>query len=224
MIAHVSPQWIENLFIDPATNQKYVKQGITQPQADFPIVKLWDPNTLKAKLFKTSIHNRSQTEDKGMGGFFWPDALGQALGQLGQQTNIPGVDNTTGITGRREDAFEQPLSILTGYNAVARNFSTYTNTDGTDYELWTHFRYCNSTPVMFNTLNVTKVTGEHQFGDHHVYPVIDAQWASDGQRWVTVRNVWGKTEWFKFEDVKANGLSTLYLRDWNKLQWLDSWG
>lgn len=159
-----------------------------------------------------------------MEGFVWPDALSQGLGQLGQQTAVNGVNSTTGETGPTNWKFEEPLSILTGYPASARDFNSYTNTDGTDYELWSHLRYCNVTPVMFNTYEVAKVEGEHQFGDHHVYPVIDATWATDGQRWVTVRNVWGKTEWFKFEDVKANGNSTLFLRDWNKLEWQESWG
>jgi hypothetical protein len=75
---------------------------------------------------------------------------------------------------------------------------------------------------MFNTQDIQAVTTEDQFGDHHVYPVVDAYWDESGQRWIKVRNVWGKTETFKFEDVKANGKSTLFLRDWNKLEWQES--
>lgn len=214
-IAHVSPEWIQHLFVEPQTDRPYTESGNPEPQADAPKVQVWNPNDLSQALYFTaSISNRSQTEDKGMSGYFWPDALSQALSQLGRETDIPGVDKTTGQAGSRNYGFEQPLSILTGYPASSKLVSDY----GSDTELWSHFQYCNVTPIMFNTNETMEIDNDVQFGDHHVYPIIGTWWETSGQRWVSTRNVWGRNDIFKFEDVQRVAVRTLFLTNWNRLE------
>lgn len=214
-IAHVSPAWVQHLFIDPQTYRPYAESGQLQPQADAPLVQLWDPNDLSRTAFhQANIHARSQTEDKGMKGYFWPDALSQALSELGKSTDIPGVDRSTGSVGSRDYWFDQPLSILTGYPSDSRLVSNYSSDD----ELFNHFSQCNDTPIMIFTNESVPIDNEKwQFGSNHVYPISRLVTNSTG-RFVWVRNVWGRNEDYRFEDLKKNAFRVLFLRDWNRLE------
>lgn len=211
----MNPQWIKGLFhVSPggARLSDQYPSGGDSPRLDNPTARLYDPDTLEPHDFTVSIDARNDTEDKGLKGYFWPDAQTQALYQLSE---TPGVD--TGKIEDRTGYMHDALTMLTGLQGANRTKESYGGVDG----MWDHFRHCNNTPIMFQTgVEVQNVTTKYKFGFNHVYPVT-AIWGGEedgtggmGQRWVQVRNVWGQWETYKLEDVWTNAIATIFLSNW----------
>lgn len=151
-----------------------------------------------------------------MRGYWWNDALTQGLLALGKEVDILGVTKQGKIDGNTGSA-SQPLSVLTGYSVEEKLFSTYSETDQSGDSLWADLSRAPKTPVVFATIsNPTKTMPE--IGDNHAYPVLRTEEDQQG-RWVVARNVWGRTDRLKLEDVRANGWLLAHLKDWRGLEW-----
>jgi hypothetical protein len=215
-VLSASPEWTQSLLLDPNTHTSYLdpKYAGLSPMTDTLDVVLFNPHTYKPQVMQASIANRSQTEDFGMKGYWWNDALTQGLLNLGRDVDVLGVDGTFNAdTG----SASQPLAVLTGYPVQEKLFAEYALSDsGGGGGLWADLSRAPKTPVVFTTISEPTKT-EPEIGDNHAYPVLRTEEDAEG-RWVVARNVWGRTDRFKFDDVKANGWLVAHLKEWNELE------
>jgi hypothetical protein len=150
-------------------------------------------------------------------GFWWPDAMTQAMRKSSFQHNLSGIDKSTkALTGIRT-RIDTALSVLTGKPSYANYFTDYNNPD----DLWSIFENSTKTPMIFVTPDQWLISGIHsdpKIADSHAYPIMNTYVnQTTGVKMVSTRNVWGRTDNFTMDDVWANGFQFVHLRDWDEI-------
>jgi hypothetical protein len=205
-----SPSWVENMYYFPNGSSM---ANLSYPSSDLAVVTVFDPTSYVAHNFTTTIANESTTEDDP-GGVWWHSAMTQALQLLGTVTYVDGITSSGGIDPNGGSGY-LALSALTGYPAIRRATTNYTSSDE-------FFSDCSKgywTPVVLSTCGSVGTTTPYQIGANHDYAVMYTNDHGNGNRTVTLRNPWGRTEWYDLEDLMANIYGLGHLTDWNYLSW-----
>jgi hypothetical protein len=222
-VAFTSPSHIKSLFLDPDNGQQpYDASEGSSPWASNPLVALYSPLDYHREGYRTDIHYRERIDDKGsQDGFFWPDALTQAMRQASALYNLAAYDHATGNLTGAYPRFDTALSILTGKPAWVHNFTSIANTPD---ELWELFRAKDytKTPMMLNTKFAWEMqnntVGDLKLEHTHVYPITDTYInGTTGSKMVGTRNVWGRTDNFTMAEIWLNAQHLAHLTNWDAL-------
>jgi hypothetical protein len=215
-VLHVNQTYIKNLFLDPTNNFRSFDQP--QPEASLTAVRLYNPFTYNPEDWYADLRWREPVDDHGdTHGFWWPDAMTQAMRKSSFQHNLSGIDKSTkALTGIRT-RIDTALSVLTGKPSYANYFTDYNNPD----DLWSIFENSTKTPMIFVTPDQWLISGIHsdpKIADSHAYPIMNTYVnQTTGVKMVSTRNVWGRTDNFTMDDVWANGFQFVHLRDWDEI-------